>query len=93
MRNALINFLTAPFRLLGNILTVGGKIGQITIDPAEFMPGSKELTAKAKEQLKQLAGFLKEKPRLEIELRGSAAKGEIAALKRERLRREIKPKP
>jgi uncharacterized protein involved in outer membrane biogenesis len=93
VRNAVINFLATPFRLLGNILTVGGKIGQIRIAPAEFMPGSSELTAKAKEQLNQLVGFLKEKPRLEIELRGYVSKGEIAALKRERLRQEIKPKP
>jgi len=92
VRNAFISLLTAPFRLLGNVLTVGGKITEVRIDPVQFMPGSSTPDKKAEEQLKKLAEFLGGKPSLEIEIRGTSTLGELPEIKKQRLQREIQQK-
>jgi len=89
LRNAMVKFISAPLRLLGNIVTLGGRINRINIGPVEFEPGSIDLKPGADKQIEQLARMLKERPKLELQLQGLASPEEIDALKRARLRRQI----
>ncbi len=89
VQNALVKALTVPFRVLGKILTVGGKIGEVRIDPIAFLPGSLEPDAEGEQRLAHLTEFLQRKKRLKIQLRGRAVTEEIEPLKRRRLREQI----
>ncbi|MFQ5521029.1 MAG: DUF748 domain-containing protein [Candidatus Methylomirabilia bacterium] len=84
--NTLFKVITAPFRVLGEILTVGGKIGEIRIKPVEFLPGSLKATRPGRKQLNKVAQFLKNKPKIELEVRGRATTKEAKALKKKRRR-------
>lgn len=86
---AIVKALTAPFKLLGTILTVGGKIGEVRIDPVTFVPGAVEPDPASKDRLVQLVDFLKSKPKVKLELRGLANRQEVEALKRRQLRKRI----
>jgi hypothetical protein len=86
---AVLKALTAPFKLLGTILTVGGKIGEVRIDPVTFLPGTIEPDPASKDRLAKLVDFLKSKPRVRLELRGLANRQEVEALKRRQLRERI----
>jgi outer membrane protein OmpA-like peptidoglycan-associated protein len=89
VRNAIVRAITAPFRLVGNILTFGGRIGEIRIQPVPFRPGTDELQPESKNQLEQLATLLKNKPKLELKLNGSVAASEVDALKKKRFWEKI----
>jgi hypothetical protein len=89
VRNALVRAITAPFRLVGNIFTLGGRIGGISIDPVLFVPGTRELKPESKKQLDQLATLLNEKPRLELALNGNVSRSELDALKTKRFWQRI----
>jgi hypothetical protein len=82
VRNAIVRAITAPFRWVGNILTFGGRIGAIQIDPIFFQPGTREIQPKSAKQLAQLAELLQEKPRIELKLKGSVSRGELDAIKK-----------
>lgn len=84
VRNAIVRAITAPFRLVGNILTLGGRIGEIRIEPVAFESGTRELRPESQKQLEQLAGLLKEKPKLELKLSGNVTQREIDALKKKK---------
>lgn len=86
---AVLKALTAPFKLLGTILTVGGKIGEVRIDPVTFLPGAVEPDPSSKDRLAKLVDFSKSKPRVKLELRGLANRQEVEALKRRQLRERI----
>jgi uncharacterized protein involved in outer membrane biogenesis len=90
LRNALVKTVAAPFRLFGSLLTSGGKIGRIAIDPVEFRPGSLEPNDEASERLGRVIDFLNDHPRLALQLRGLAITSEMEPLKRERLRVRLK---
>ena len=87
--NAMLKVLTAPLRLIGTILTLGGKIGEVRIDPIAFLPGTLDPDPDAKDRLAKLADFLRNKPKVELELRGHATPLETEALKARRLREQI----
>jgi outer membrane protein OmpA-like peptidoglycan-associated protein len=89
VRNALTRAITAPFRLVGNILTLGGRIGGISIDPVVFEPGTRELQPESQKQLDRLATLLNEKPRLELTLNGNVSRSELDALKTTRFWQRI----
>lgn len=89
VRSAVLKALTAPFKLFGTILTVGGKIGEVRIDPIAFLPGSLEPDPESKDRLVKLVEFLKTKRKVNLELRGLATTQESEALKRRRLRERI----
>ncbi len=89
VRTAILKALTAPFKLLGMIVTVGGKIGEVRIDPAAFLPGSLDPDQISKDRLAKLVEFLRAKPKVNLELRGLAARQEIEPLKVQRLREQI----
>ncbi|MGH7931426.1 MAG: DUF748 domain-containing protein, partial [Candidatus Binatia bacterium] len=61
VQNAIVRAITAPFRLVGRILTFGGRIGQIRIEPLLFQPGTPELQSESVKQLADLAELLKDK--------------------------------
>ncbi|MFQ5899268.1 MAG: DUF748 domain-containing protein [Candidatus Methylomirabilia bacterium] len=86
VRNAVMKALAIPFRLLGKILTVGGKITEVRIDPVGFQPGSLTPDPKAAARLDRLVTFLRTKPKVELQIRGRASTREAAALARKRPR-------
>jgi len=78
----LIRAITAPFRLVGRIVTFGGRIQRLRIDPARFQPGSTDLSDYSLEQISDLVTLLREKPRLGIKLTGKATRNEKEAFRR-----------
>lgn len=75
--------ITAPFTLLARALGGGGDdLAQVA-----FAPGSAELSAKAREQLDQVAKALTERPQLKLTVAGTARlEAEREAYRRQRLR-------
>ncbi len=86
VRNAVLKSLVAPFRLLGHILTLGGKISDVQINPVSFKPGSLTPDPQAEVQLQRLIKFLRNRPRVDLQLRGRASRQETRALARQRPR-------
>lgn len=80
LRNAVLKSLVAPIRLLGNILTLGGKITEIRINPVNFKAGSLTLDRKAQRQIQRLSAFLKSRPRVDLQLLGRASRQEAKVL-------------
>jgi uncharacterized protein involved in outer membrane biogenesis len=84
VRNAIVRAITAPFRLVGNILTLGGKVGQVRIDPIPFEPGTREIPPRASEQIIKLAELLNNKPKLDLKIVGGASRAEVDYLKQKK---------
>ncbi|HZA56958.1 MAG TPA: DUF748 domain-containing protein [Candidatus Udaeobacter sp.] len=84
VRNAIIRTITAPFRLVGRILTFGDRIGRVQIDPILFLSGTREIETQSVKQLADLTELLKEKPQLELKLSGNATQAERDTIKREK---------
>ena len=78
LRNGVIKTMIAPFRLLGKIVTLGGKITEIRIDPVRFRSGSLTLDRKGQQRVKRLSTFLKSRPTLDIQLRGRSSRQEAS---------------
>ena len=93
LRNTLVKTLASPFRMFGALRTQGDRIGEVRIDPVEFRPGSLEPDDAASARLASVIEFLKDRPRMGLELRGVAAPGDVDGLKRERLRQALKRTP
>lgn len=81
VRNSVVSAITAPFRLIGNILTFGGRIGGVRIEPIRFKPGTREVQAKSAEQLGKLTELLRQKPKLDLRIIGAASRSEINVIK------------
>ena len=82
LRNGVVKTMIAPFRLLGNIITLGGKITEIRIDPVHFRSGSLTLDKKAQQQIERLSTFLKSRPTLDLQLQGRSSRTEANVLAR-----------
>lgn len=70
VKNTLIQLVSAPFRAIGNIFTLGGRIGAIEIDPVLFAPGSLALDELALAHLSNIAAVLRDRPTMKIKLSG-----------------------
>jgi hypothetical protein len=90
VRNAIIRAITAPFRLVGRILTSGDRIGRVQIQPIFFEPGTREITTQSAKQLADLTELLKEKPRLELRLNGGASQRERETIKKEKFWQKVR---
>src|SRR5688572_21210963 len=81
VRNALVKAVSAPFRLIGNVLTLGGRIGGFHVDPILFEPGMPDIQAQSARQLEALSKLLREKPQIELRLNGNVGPSDVEALK------------
>ncbi|MBI2562258.1 MAG: DUF748 domain-containing protein [candidate division NC10 bacterium] len=72
IRNAVMQLVAAPFRLIGQIFTLGGRIGAIEINPVLFAPGSWALDDAAHEHLRNIAAVLRDRPTMKVKLAGMA---------------------
>jgi hypothetical protein len=86
LRNAVVKALTAPFRLIGKIVTAAGKITAVRFDPISFPAGSVKPDPQGVKQLNRLAAFLRKRPNVELQLRGRASRREVKALPKKRRR-------
>jgi len=93
LRNTIVKAVEAPFRVFGKLLTLGGRIGEVRIDPIEFREGSLEPGDDATARLATVIEFLKNHPRLALQLRGVANPQEVEPLKQERLKEALKKTP
>jgi hypothetical protein len=84
VRNSVVSAITAPFRLIGNILTFGGRVGQLRINPIPFEPGTREIPSQGAEQITKLAELLNNKPKLDLKIVGGATRAEIDSLKQKK---------
>ncbi len=86
LRNLVVRAATAPFRMLGGLVSGGGSedLGNVS-----FAAGSSELSKDAQVALDKLAKALKERPTLRLEIEGTAAANSDGPfLAAERLERE-----
>ncbi len=72
IKNAVMQMITAPFQAIGQIFTLGGKIGAIEIAPVLFAPGSWALDDAAREHLRNIATVMRERPGMKVKLAGMA---------------------
>ncbi len=72
LKNAMIQVVSAPFRLIGEIFTLGGRIGAIEIAPVLFAPGSWSLDDAARAHLANIAAVLRDRPTMKVKLSGMA---------------------
>jgi hypothetical protein len=70
IKNAVMQVVMAPFRLIGEIFTLGGRIGAIEIAPVRFAPGSWALDDAARAHLANLAAVLRDRPKMKVKLSG-----------------------
>jgi hypothetical protein len=70
INNALVQVIAAPFSLIGQIVTLGGRLGAIAVDPVRFDPGSFALDGVARAHLDKVAVVMTERPRIAIRLSG-----------------------
>jgi outer membrane protein OmpA-like peptidoglycan-associated protein len=70
--NAVVSVVTAPFRLIGQILSAPGRIEAIKINPVLFEPGSDAVSPAGREVLTKLVEFLEEAPGAKMEIVGYA---------------------
>ena len=86
LRNLIVKAAAAPFKLIGGLVAGGGSEDLGTVS---FAPGSSELSKDAEGALIKLAGALKERPALRLEIEGTAAQSSDGPLIAEqRLERE-----
>lgn len=86
LRNLIVKAAAAPFKLIGGLVAGGGSQDLGTVS---FAPGSSELSKDAEAALVKLAGALKERPALRLEIEGTAAQSSDGPLIAEqRLERE-----
>jgi len=86
VRNGILKGLVAPLRLLGHIVTLGGTITKVQINPVGFKSGSLTFDSQANTRLQRLVKFLQSRPKVDIELKGRASRQESQALARRRTR-------
>jgi hypothetical protein len=72
VQNAVKQMIAAPFRAIGEIFTLGGKIGAIEIAPVRFAPGSWALDDAARQHLRNIGAVLRGRPGMMVKLAGMA---------------------
>jgi hypothetical protein len=93
VRGAIVKVAAAPFRTVGSILTLGGKVGEIRIEPIEFRRGTLEPNGETAARIVGIVEFLQARPRVSLEVAGRATPAETQALKRARLQERLKTAP
>ncbi len=72
IKNAVVDAVTAPFRLIGKIFSAAGRIEEVQIDPILFEAGSAGLAEAGKQGVGRLVAFLNDAPRARLQLVGYA---------------------
>jgi len=72
IKNAVVDAVTAPFRLIGKIFSAAGRIEEVQIDPILFEAGSAGLAQAGKQGVGRLVAFLNNAPRVRLQLVGYA---------------------
>lgn len=86
LRNLVVRAASAPFRMLGGLVTGGSAQDLGTVS---FAPGSSELAPDTQSALDKLSAALKERPALRLEIEGtSAASSDGPLIAQQRLERE-----
>jgi hypothetical protein len=68
LRNALMNIVAAPLRLIGSLVKGKAKIQKIDIHPILFKAGTKTMTAGMDERIQRLQTFLKKTPYINLKV-------------------------
>jgi len=84
LTNVLTKMVTAPFRALGSMFGGSEKFENIV-----FEAGNSQLTPPEREKLQRLSGVLAKRPKLALELHGTYAESDRAALQDRQLRRSV----
>lgn len=86
LRNLVVRAATAPFKMLGGLVSGGNSEDLGTVS---FAPGSSELAPDTQNALNKLSAALKERPALRLEIEGtSAASSDGPLIAQQRLERE-----
>jgi hypothetical protein len=68
LRNAIVNIVTAPLRLIGSLVKRNSKIQKIEIDPVIFKAGTKTMTEGMEKRIVRLQKFLKKTPYIRLNI-------------------------
>ncbi len=81
LKNTLMKLITAPFKLLGGLLGLGGG-DDPELEFVDFVPGERELSTDGQEKLLQLSEALAQRPELKLNIPGQVQPdADTAALK------------
>jgi hypothetical protein len=81
VRNAVVNILAAPFRLIGKLFTSGDRIEAVGIDPLRFEPGSAAVGPATAQHLQRVGEFLQTSPYVRLALTPVVTDADLASLK------------
>lgn len=80
LRTALLNALTTPLSLVGQVVTREGRLETFDFEPVRFAPGEARLAGGAEGSLEPMAALLAERPGLAVELVPLVVSGDARAL-------------
>ncbi len=81
LRNAIVNIVTAPFRLIGRLVKGNSKIQKIDIHPILFKSGTNTMAEGMEERVKHLQTFLKKTPYIELKVQPKISAGDLHMLR------------
>ena len=87
LRNAVLNTIASPLKLIGQVTLKGGKVQRLQVAPISFLPG--RITARHESQIQKLATLVVQHPDLAIELQGLTGKSDLRWLREQQLLSEL----
>lgn len=81
LRNAVINVVTAPFRLIGRLFEKEGRVEEIEVNPLQFEHGTTTLSRQGEQQIQHLAEFLREFPYVRLVMTPVVSEADLKSLK------------
>lgn len=81
LRNAIVNLVTAPLRLIGSLVKGNSKIQKIDIHPILFKSGTNTMEEGMEERVEFLQTFLKKTPYIGLEVQPNISAGDLHMLR------------
>jgi Domain of Unknown Function (DUF748) len=90
VKNVLVNIATAPFKLIGKMLSDGETMEEPKVDPITFAAGSSVLSPAMEDHLLRVADFLRRTPFVDLTMTSQPSLADVETLKSEAVRARVR---
>ncbi|MGH7310241.1 MAG: DUF748 domain-containing protein, partial [Candidatus Rokuibacteriota bacterium] len=90
VKNVLVNIATAPFKLIGKMLSDGETMEEPKVDPVTFAAGSSVLSPAMEDHLLRVADFLRRTRFVDLAMTSRPSQADVATLKSEAVRARVR---
>jgi hypothetical protein len=90
VKNVLVNIATAPFKLIGKMISEGEMLEEPKVDPVTFAAGSSVLSPAMEDHLLRVADFLRRAPFVDLAMTSRPSEADVATLKGEAVRARVR---